>query len=68
MDKLHVVKFGGGLLTDDKSLTTALSSFHKLEGLKLLVHGGGSQATELCERWVFQQKCMMVEGSQMTTL
>lgn len=50
MDKLHVVKFGGGLLTDDKSLTTALSSFHKLEGLKLLVHGGGSQATELCER------------------
>ena len=50
MDKLHIVKIGGGLLSDEKLMASALSSFHALAGHKILIHGGGKQANELCEK------------------
>ena len=50
MDKLHIVKIGGGLLSDEKLMASALSSFHALVGHKILIHGGGKQANELCEK------------------
>ena len=66
MDKLHIVKIGGGLLSDEKLMASALSSFHALVGHKILIHGGGKQANELCEKLgIYNPICTMEEESLM---
>ena len=37
-------------MSDEKLMASALSSFHALVGHKILIHGGGKQANELCEK------------------
>ena len=64
MDKLHIVKLGGGLLDSSENIKTALSSFHALSGHKILVHGGGSQASALCEKLGIEPK--MHNGRRIT--
>jgi acetylglutamate kinase len=64
MDKLHIVKLGGGLLEDSNATATALASFHALTGHKILVHGGGSQASVLCEKLGIEPK--MHNGRRIT--
>ena len=64
MDKLHIVKLGGGLLEDSSAEATALASFHTLTGHKILVHGGGSQASVLCEKLGIEPK--MHNGRRIT--
>ena len=64
MDKLHIVKLGGGLLESSENIKTALSSFHALSGHKILVHGGGSQASALCEKLGIEPK--MHNGRRIT--
>ena len=64
MDKLHIVKLGGGLLEDSSATATALASFHALSGHKILVHGGGSQASVLCEKLGIEPK--MHNGRRIT--
>ena len=46
-DKLTVVKIGGSTVGNDTRLNEFISVFRKLEGKKLLVHGGGKTATLL---------------------
>ena len=46
-ERLHIVKVGGQVVNDPEMMTTFLSSFQQLDGLKLLVHGGGKLATQL---------------------
>ena len=65
MDKLHIVKLGGGLLEDSSATATALASFHALTGHKILVHGGGSQASVLCEKLGIEPKCTTEDESLM---
>ena len=48
--KLSIVKIGGNVIEDEKALASFLSAFSKLQGLKLLVHGGGKLATQLATR------------------
>ena len=64
MDKLHIVKLGGGLLEDSSATATALASFHALSGHKILVHGGGSQTSILCEKLGIESK--MHNGRRIT--
>ena len=64
MDKLHIVKLGGGLLEDSHATATALTAFHALSGYKILVHGGGSQASALCEKLGIEPK--MHNGRRIT--
>ena len=64
MDKLHIVKLGGGLLEDSRATATALASFHALSGHKILVHGGGSQASVVCEKLGIEPK--MHNGRRIT--
>ncbi|MEQ9297153.1 MAG: acetylglutamate kinase [Cyclobacteriaceae bacterium] len=44
---LYIVKVGGQVVNDSGMMTDFLASFQKLEGLKILVHGGGKLATQL---------------------
>lgn len=62
--KLSIVKIGGNVIEDDAALGVFLNAFSKLEGLKLLVHGGGKLATKLATRLGITSN--MVEGRRIT--
>jgi len=62
--KLSVIKIGGSLIEDEKILDEFLVDFTKLEGLKILVHGGGKLATQLAGKLGIETK--MNEGRRIT--
>lgn len=64
MQKLTVVKVGGGIVEAEESLHDLLSKFAKIPGLKLLVHGGGRSATKFAERLGIAQT--MIGGRRVT--
>src|ERR1700722_18784185 len=45
--KLYILKIGGNVIDDPKQLESFLSSFAKIEGAKILVHGGGKIASSI---------------------
>lgn len=47
MKKLEVVKIGGKVIDDKAQLDSVLEAFSKMEGPKILIHGGGSKASEM---------------------
>jgi acetylglutamate kinase len=64
MKNLTIVKIGGNVIDDEKSLKRFISDFSKLKGAKLLVHGGGKLATKLSEQLGIETK--MVAGRRIT--
>ncbi len=48
--KLSIVKIGGNVIENQAELERFLLNFSKLEGLKVLVHGGGKLATKLASQ------------------
>ncbi len=48
MNPLTIIKIGGKLLDDELALNHAITSFSKISTKKILVHGGGKRASELC--------------------
>ena len=60
MDQLYIIKVGGNIIDDEPRLKSFLSSFAKIEGKKILVHGGGKIASDLS---IPQQ---MVDGRRIT--
>lgn len=64
MKKLTIVKIGGNVIDDQKSLNKFISDFSKLKGAKILVHGGGKLATKLSEQLGIETK--MMEGRRIT--
>src|SRR5690606_8527931 len=62
--KVSVVKIGGNLIEDDADLEQALNNFAQLEGLKILVHGGGKLATQLAQKMGIKTK--MIQGRRVT--
>ncbi len=44
---LNVIKIGGNILDNEEAFSRFLEAFSKLEGEKILVHGGGKIATEI---------------------
>jgi acetylglutamate kinase len=64
MQPLFVVKIGGNIIDDPGKLSSFLHSFAKLEGNKILVHGGGKLATQLAENMKVPQQ--MVDGRRIT--
>ena len=61
---INVVKIGGNIIDDPKFLTSFLTDFAALEGKKILVHGGGKEATRLSES--MGVKTIMIEGRRVT--
>ncbi len=64
MQKLTVIKVGGKIVEDSESLSQLLEDFSKIEGKKLLVHGGGRSATTIAEK--LGVKTEMVNGRRIT--
>lgn len=61
---LNVVKIGGNIIDDEARLSAFLADFSALPGAKILVHGGGKQATKLAEQLGIPQQ--MVDGRRIT--
>lgn len=64
METLHIVKVGGQVLEDAGNLEVFLSAFCRLQGPKVLVHGGGRKASELGRRLGTEPR--MVDGRRIT--
>jgi acetylglutamate kinase len=64
MKKLTIVKIGGKVVDDDKLLFELLKDFARIEGDKILVHGGGKIATDISNRLGVEPR--MHEGRRIT--
>lgn len=64
MKKLSVIKVGGKIVEEQASLELLLNDFAKIEGDKILVHGGGRSATKIAEQLGITTK--MVDGRRIT--
>lgn len=62
--KLTVVKVGGKILEEESTLAALLERFAKIEGAKVLVHGGGRSATQLAGKLGVETK--MIDGRRVT--
>ena len=62
--KLNIIKIGGNVINDSSELASFLKDFTTIEGLKILVHGGGRKATELATKLQLEPK--MVGGRRIT--
>ena len=64
MEKLTLVKIGGNIIDNETALTDFLNLFHRIQGKKILVHGGGKIATELSQKLGLNPE--MVKGRRIT--
>jgi acetylglutamate kinase len=64
MEELFVIKIGGHIIDDDARLSVFLKKFARIPSKKILVHGGGKQATRLAEKLGIPQQ--MVDGRRVT--
>ena len=64
MEKLTLIKVGGKIVEEDATLNSLLDDFSKIEGAKVLVHGGGRLATKMAEQLGIESR--MVEGRRIT--
>ena len=64
MQKLNIIKVGGQIVEEHETLKQLLSDFAKLDGCKVLVHGGGRAATRIAAQLGIESK--MVNGRRVT--
>lgn len=64
MEKLTIIKVGGKIVEEQASLEALMADFAKIEGKKILVHGGGRSATKLAAQMGIETK--MVDGRRIT--
>ncbi|WP_185861902.1 acetylglutamate kinase [Blattabacterium cuenoti] len=62
--KIHIVKIGGHLINDQKVIRSSLEYFSKLQGYKILIHGGGKKADFILNKMGINQK--MIQGRRIT--
>jgi acetylglutamate kinase len=63
-NKLTIVKVGGKIVEEPASLQQLLKDFTAINGLKILVHGGGRSATAIATKLGVESK--MVNGRRVT--
>lgn len=61
---LSIVKIGGNIVDNSSDLQLFLSDFHRMKGLKMLVHGGGVMATKMAEQLGIETR--KIEGRRVT--
>lgn len=64
-NKLKVIKIGGNVIDDPAVLSEVLKSFSKMEGYKILVHGGGKKASDFSRKLGIEPN--MVSGRRITS-
>lgn len=66
MKTLKVIKIGGKIIDNKVSLLSFLKDFSRLNGPKILVHGGGKLASDLSKK--MNIPVQMIEGRRVTNL
>lgn len=61
---LKIIKIGGNVIDNPESLGAFVSDFARMEGRKILVHGGGKEATRLSV--ALDIPTVMIEGRRVT--
>jgi acetylglutamate kinase len=61
---LFVIKIGGNVIDKDANLDSFLNDFSKIQGKKILVHGGGKIATAIGDQLNIQSK--YIDGRRIT--
>src|SRR6056300_492715 len=64
MAKLQLVKIGGNVIENREALADFLADFAALQGPKILVHGGGKEATQLAEK--LEIPVQLIDGRRVT--
>ncbi|MCG2612073.1 acetylglutamate kinase [Flavobacterium sp. SM15] len=62
--KLTIIKIGGNVIDDAQSFEEVLNNFSKIDGPKILVHGGGKEASKFAEKLGLSPK--LVDGRRIT--
>lgn len=62
---IKVVKIGGNIVDNPEALTAFVSDFAAMPGRKILIHGGGKEATRLSSR--LEIPTTMIEGRRVTS-
>lgn len=62
--QLRVIKIGGNVINSKPKLESFLSDFAELQGLKILIHGGGKKATEIADSMGLEPR--MIDGRRVT--
>ncbi len=62
--KLYVIKIGGNIIDNEFKLASFLSTFAKVGGKKILIHGGGKLATKLATKLGVEQQ--LIDGRRIT--
>lgn len=65
MEKLTIVKVGGGILENPAQLDALVDRFAQISGHKILVHGGGKVATQMAKQLGVETQ--MIEGRRITS-
>lgn len=65
METIKVIKIGGNVVDNPDALARFVNDFVKLPGKKILVHGGGKEATRMSAR--LDIPTTMIEGRRVTT-
>ena len=47
MNALNIVKIGGNIIDNPEALSGFIKDFAEMDGYKILVHGGGKEASRL---------------------
>jgi acetylglutamate kinase len=63
-EQLHVFKIGGNPVEDHPQLNEFLKAFSRLQGNKVLIHGGGKWVTEMSQRLGISVQ--MIDGRRVT--
>ncbi len=64
MESIKVIKIGGNVIDSPEALERFIADFAKIEGPKILVHGGGKIATRVAEK--LELEVTMIEGRRVT--
>lgn len=64
MRNITVIKVGGAIVEDEARLDDLLDRFARVDGPKVLVHGGGRRATKVAAALGIETK--MVDGRRVT--
>lgn len=65
METVKVIKIGGNVVDNPEALSRFVRDFVKLPGRKILVHGGGKEATRMSAK--LDIPTTMIEGRRVTT-
>ena len=64
MERLTLIKVGGKIVEEEDDLNSLLAEFSRIEGHKILVHGGGRLATKIATRLGIESR--MIDGRRIT--